>query len=86
MIVDPKIVDMFIASNPRVASNGFKALATFTLLIRPIRVIGCSLVVTPKGTYTIWTPSRELKIAKAAIPEIVTVALSEFKAANQRLA
>lgn len=56
MKADAKVVDFAILGTPQTKRNGFKVLGHFTLLLRPMRIEGCSLVVAPNGRFVVWTP------------------------------
>ncbi len=62
MKVDAKVVDFAILGTPQIKRNGFKVLGYFTLLLRPMRIEGCSLVTAPNGRFAVWTPGPISKL------------------------
>ena len=60
MEVDAKIVDLAILATPIKRGNGFKMVAYFTLLLRPMRIEDRKLAITPKGKFVLWTVSGAL--------------------------
>ncbi|MEI4262334.1 hypothetical protein [Roseovarius sp. D0-M9] len=83
--IDCKIVDVSLPVPPQTTPAGFDLLARFTLLVRPLRIVGCSLVRAPNGRLLIWTPSPDVKVARAWRDDLVDVVLQEIEAAKERL-
>jgi hypothetical protein len=86
MEVDAKIVDVAILATPISRGNGFKVVAYFTLLLRPMRIEDCKLVVTPGGKFVLWTPDETIKIAGWAKDELAETARQAFADAQKRVA
>ena len=86
MEVDAKIVDMAVLATPITRGKGFKIVAHFTLLCRPMRIEECKLVVTPKGTFALWTPDEAIKIMGWAKPELAETARQAYVDAQKRIA
>lgn len=86
MEVDAKIVDMAILGTPITRSKGFKILAYFTLLCRPMRIEDCKLVLSPGGKYLIWTPDEAIKIMGWARQELAETARQALVEAQKRVA
>ena len=80
-----KIVDVSLHSPPQVTPKGFRVLAGFTLLRRPLRIRDCSLVRAPTGTLHIWTPDPAVRISRAGNPELVEAVQEAVEAAKARL-
>lgn len=86
MEVDAKIVDVAILATPMMRGNGFRIVATFTLLLRPMRIEDCKLAITPKGKFVLWTPDEAIKIAGWAKDELAETARQAFVDAQKRIA
>jgi hypothetical protein len=86
MKADAKTVDFAILGTPQTKRNGFKIVATFTLLLRPMRIANCSLVVAPNGRFAVWTPAPSIKIAQWAKAEIAEAARQGYVEAQKRVA
>jgi len=86
MDVDAKIVDVAILATPIQRGNGFKVVAYFTLLCRPMRIEDCKLVITPKGTFTLWTPDEAIKVMGWAKAELSETARLAYVDAQMRVA
>jgi hypothetical protein len=85
MEVGAKIVDVAILATPIKRGNGFKIVAYFTLLLRPMRIEDCKLAITPKGTFVLWTPDEAIKIAGWAKDELAETARQAFVDAQKRM-
>jgi len=81
-----KVVDMAILATPIQRGNGFKVVAYFTLLLRPMRIEDCKLAITPKGTFALWTPDEAIKIAGWAKDELAETARQAFVDAQKQIA
>ena len=86
MEVDAKIVDVAVLATPISRGNGFKVVAYFTLLLRPMRIEDCKLVIKPKGNFVLWTPDEAIKIAGWAKDELAETARLAFVDAQKRIA
>jgi len=86
MEVNAKVVDVAILATPIKRGNGFKVVAFFTLLLRPMRIEDCKLAITPKGTFALWTPDEAIKIAGWAKDELAETARLAFVEAQRRVA
>jgi hypothetical protein len=86
MKADAKVVDVAILGTPLTKRNGFKIVATFTLLLRPMRIENCSLVLAPNGRLVVWTPDPSIKVAVWAKEEIAETARQAFVEAQMRVA
>jgi hypothetical protein len=86
MEVDAKIVDVAILATPISRGNGFKVVAYFTLLLRPMRIEDCKLAITPGGKFVLWTPDEAIKIAGWAKDELAETARQAFVHAQKRVA
>lgn len=86
MEIDVKIVDVAILATPSRRGNGFKVVAYFTLLLRPMRIEDCKLVITPKGKFAVWTPDEAIKIAKWAKDELAETARLAYVEAQKLIA
>ena len=84
--VDVKIVDMALLATPVSRGNGFKIVAYFTLLCRPLRIEDCKLVITPNGTFGIWTPDEAIRVMGWAKHDLAEVARKAFVEAQMRMA
>lgn len=84
--VDAKIVDVAILATPIKRGNGFKVVACFTLLCRPMRIEGCKLAVTPGGKFMLWTPDEAIKIMGWARAELAETARLAYVEAQKRVA
>ena len=80
-----KIVDVSVAVSTQTTPAGFDLLAQFTLLVRPLRIVGCSLVRAPNGRLLIWTPSPDVKVARCWQDDVVAQVLQEIERAKERL-
>lgn len=83
--IDVKIVDVSVAVSTQTTPAGFDLLAHFTLLVRPLRIVGCSLVRAPNGRLMVWTPSPEVKVARCWRDDLVKQVLREIETAKERL-
>lgn len=83
---DVHVVDFTILAPPRTTPHGFKIVATFTLLARPMRIKNCSIVIAPNGRQLVWTPHESIKIAGWARDEIAETARQGFIEAQKRVA
>ena len=83
--IDVKIVDVSVPLSTQTTPAGFDLLARFTLLVRPLRVVGCSLVRAPNGRLLIWTPSPDVKVARCWRDDLVKQVLREIETAKERL-
>ncbi|SFQ63119.1 hypothetical protein SAMN05421853_11484 [Roseivivax halotolerans] len=86
MKADAKVVDFAILGTPQTKRNGFKVLGHFTLLLRPMRIEGCSLVVAPNGRFVVWTPDPNIKVAQWAKAEIAETARLAYVETQKRVA
>jgi hypothetical protein len=86
MEVDAKVVDVAILATPIKRGNGFKVVAYFTLLCRPMRIEDCKLAITPKGKFVLWTPDEAIKIAGWAKDDLAETARLAFVDAQKRIA
>jgi hypothetical protein len=86
MEADAKVVDFAILGTPQTKRTGFKVLGHFTLLLRPMRIEGCSLVVAPTGRFFVWTANPNIKIAQWAKAEIAETARLAYLEAQKRVA
>lgn len=85
MEVDAKIVDVAILATPIQRGNGFKVVAYFTLLLRPMRIEECKLVITPGGKFVLWTPDEAIKVMGWAKGELAETARLAFVEAQRRV-
>tara|TARA_R100001369_G_scaffold86440_1_gene120951 strand:- start:274 stop:537 length:264 start_codon:yes stop_codon:yes gene_type:complete len=85
MEVDAKVVDVAILATPIKRGNGFKVVAYFTLLLRPMRIEDCKLAITPKGKFVLWTPDEAIKIAGWARDELAGTARLAYVEAQKRI-
>ena len=83
---DAKTVDYALLATPTTTSKGFKVVATFTLLMRPLRVTDCKLVISPKGNFVVWFLSPGIKVAEWAKHEIAETARQGYVDAQMRIA
>lgn len=83
---DAKIVDMAILGKPIKRGNGFKIVAYFTLLCRPMRIEDCKLVITPKGTFVLWTPNEAIRIMGWAKDQLAETARQAFVETQKKIA
>jgi hypothetical protein len=86
MEVDAKIVYVSIFATPVKRGNGFKVVAYFTLLLRPMRIEDCKLAITPGGKFVLWTPDEAIKIAGWAKDELAETARQAFVDVQNRVA
>lgn len=86
MELNPKFVDFVFLATPTTTRTGFVVYAEFSLLIFPLRIEGCKLVKTPKGTWTVWTPDRRMKIMRKALHELTALVVEKYEGARERLA
>ncbi|MGR3477403.1 hypothetical protein [Sulfitobacter sp.] len=84
--VDAKIVDMAILAIPETNQNGFKIVAQFTLLCRPLRIEGCKLAISPRGRFLLWTPDKAIRLMSWAKDDLAETARLAYVAGQQRIA
>lgn len=84
--VDAKIVDVAVLATPIARRNGFKIVAYFTLLCRPMRIEECRLAITPGGKFVLWTPDEAIKIMGWAKDELAETARLAYVEAQRRIA
>jgi hypothetical protein len=84
--VDAKIVDMAILATPQANRNGFKVVAHFTLLCRPLRIEGCKLAINSNGKFLLWTPDKAVRLMSWAKNDLAETARAAFVDAQKRIA
>tara|TARA_R110000851_G_scaffold159249_1_gene302502 strand:+ start:132 stop:401 length:270 start_codon:yes stop_codon:yes gene_type:complete len=83
--VDAKIVDMAILATPETNQSGFKVVAHFTLLCRPLRIEGCKLAISPRGRFLLWTPDKTVRLMSWAKNDLAETARAAFVDAQKRI-
>jgi hypothetical protein len=74
----PKIVDMALCVPPRGLREGVELLATFTLVMWPIRARGLRLV-RDRGELNVVAPTSDLKFMADARPIIIEAAKAQAR-------